>query len=89
MENSISQVLEQTMKTYYLQQTGDAQVKESVREEILGQLHSASEVSIDIRACDMTQGILSVCVEEKFTIPGGIKKVISCDKTIIVDGKEE
>lgn len=85
MENCIGQVLEQSMKEYYGTEKSDEEVSDCVRQELAQRLHSASQISIHVRACSMEQGILSVEVTENFTLPGGKKKSIECGKTIIVE----
>jgi hypothetical protein len=87
MENCVAQVLEHNVKQYYRQENGDTAAASQVREALLEQLHSESQVSIEILACDMSAGILSVSVKELFTLPGGQKKELSCDKTIIVESE--
>ena len=46
-------------------------------------------VSVDILACDMRTGILSVSVKEEFFLPTGTQKVIQCNKTMIVEEEED
>jgi hypothetical protein len=89
MENCVAQVLEHSLRQYYGQEGGDAEAAQAVREDLLGQLHSESQVQVEIRACDMSAGILSVSVRETFTLPGGQEKTLSCEKTIIVESEEE
>jgi hypothetical protein len=88
MENCISQIMQQTMESYYAKDTTDEDVAAIVKQEILTQLHSQSQVTIEVRACDMTNGILSIRVKEDFTLPDGEKKEISCNKTLIVEEGE-
>jgi hypothetical protein len=87
MENCIAQVLEQNLRRYYGQENGDEAAKTQVTEELSGRLQSDSQVTIEIRACDMSAGILSVAVTEVFTLPGGQTKALSCEKTIIVESE--
>lgn len=89
MENCIAQVLEQNLREYYGEEGKDADAAQAVREDLLGGLGSDSQVSIDIRACDMSAGIISVSVKETFTLPGGQEKSVSCEKTVIVESEEE
>jgi hypothetical protein len=89
MENSIAKVLEQNLREYYGKENGDTDAAKSVKEDLLGGLGSDSTVSIDVLACDMSAGILSVAVKETFTLPGGKEKSVSCEKTIIVESEEE
>jgi hypothetical protein len=85
MENCVAQVLERTLRQYYGQENGSEEARAQVKEDLLEQLHSSSEVSIKVAACNMQAGILSVSVQETFTLPGGQEKTLSCDKTIIVE----
>lgn len=85
MENCISQVLEYHLNRYYATGTSDNEVEALVRQGIRQQLHAASQVSIEVKSCDMVSGIISVKVTEKFMLPGGFYKSISCDKTILVE----
>jgi hypothetical protein len=89
MENNIAKVLEQNLREYYGKENGDADAAQSVKEDMLGGLGSDSTVSINILACDMSAGILSVAVTETFTLPGGKEKSVSCEKTVIVESEEE
>ena len=85
MENCIGQVLEQSIRTYYQSGKSDEEVETIVRQEIAQRLHSESQISIHVKACSMEQGILSVAVTEEFTMPGGKKKSLECEKTIIAE----
>lgn len=85
MENCISQVLKYHLNRYYATGVSDTEVEAFVRQEIRQQLHTASQVSIEVKSCDMVSGIISVKVTEKFMLPGGFYKTISCDKTILVE----
>ncbi len=89
MENCVSQILEQNLYRYYGTELGNTEVAAIVRQEILEQLHAKSQASVEIRACNMEEGLLSVCVTEQFMMPGGKTKRISCEKTILVDRVEE
>lgn len=89
MENCVSQILVRNLNRYYGTELGDAEVAAIVRQEILEQLHAKSQVAVEIRACNMDEGLLSVRVTEQFMLPGGKKKSISCEKTILVDRIEE
>lgn len=85
MENCVSQILEKNLNRYYASDVPDGDVESCVRQELMERMYSSSKLSIEIKACDMSAGILSVCVEEQFTLPGGKKKTIVCDKTILVE----
>ena len=54
-------------------------------DDIEERLNSDSDVETTVYVCDMQKGIISAKVEEKFELPGGIEKIISCTKTIIAD----
>lgn len=85
LENCIGQVLKQSMKEYYRTEMSDAEAAACVRQELAERLHSASQISINIRACSMELGILSVEVTETFVLPGGKKQSVKYEKTIIVE----
>lgn len=88
MDNSVSAVVKQTLKNCYAS-AADAEAKQYMRQELLARLSADSKVSITVHACDMAQGILSVTVTEEFYLPNRRKKVLRCQKTVIVDAKEE
>lgn len=50
MENCISQVLKYHLNRYYATGVSDTEVEAFVRQEIRQQLHTASRVSIDVKA---------------------------------------
>lgn len=85
VENCVAQVLKQNLQTYYAKDSSDAEVEAYVRQDLTARLCSASRVSIDIQACDMTLGILSVSVSEEFFMPNGMRRTIQCSKTVIVE----
>ena len=85
LENCTAQVVEQSIKNYYHSGKTDEEAKEALRQELLQRLGSASQLSVDVKACDMEKGILSVRVSEIFTLPGGQKKEVACEKTMIVE----
>lgn len=85
LENCIGQVLKQSMKEYYGTEISDEEAAACVRQELEARLNSASQISINIRACSMEFGILSVEVKEIFVLPGGKKKFVKYEKTIIVE----
>ena len=87
MENCVSQVLEQNLKKYYRGEHTDVEVEAFVRQDLLQRMYSDSKPEITIRCCDMTNGMISVHVTESFGLPGGYRKSVSCDKTIIVESE--
>lgn len=85
MENCIAQVLQQNLNRYYATGHADREVEALVRQEIRQQLRADSNITIAVKSCDMTAGVISVTVTEAFGLPGGVYKTISCDKTILVE----
>ena len=85
IENCTAQVVEQNLRTFYRSGASDEEAREALRQELMVRLDSASQVSVDVRTCDMEKGILSVRVVESFTLPGGQKKEVACEKTMIVE----
>lgn len=88
MENCVSQILEKNLKRYYATDVKNKEVEACVRQELLERMYSSSKLSIEVNACDMTAGILSVRVKEQFLLPGGKEKTLSCSKTILVETEE-
>lgn len=85
MENCVAQVLKQNLQAYYAKEYSSAEVEAYVRQDLTARLSSDSKVSIEVKACDIELGILSVCVTEEFFMPNGMKKTIQCSKTAIVE----
>lgn len=96
LDSCVAEVMMTTMKRYYVAEelagvggdmdtVDEGRVREELEKCLRERLHSASEVNITIRECNMTLGILSVSVEEIFMIPNGKKKKILCEKTLIDD----
>lgn len=88
LENCVSQVVRQNLMTYYGGFYSDAEVEAYVRQDLTARLCSDSRVTIAVSACDMAQGILSVSVTEEFFLPNGMRKLLRCDKTAIVEVEE-
>lgn len=92
---TISEVMKQTLKQdngldcklHQREQKADIEVKEELIQEITKRLSSDSEVQVDVKACDMEKGIISVAVKEMFTYPNGKVGEVGLAKTIIVDRK--
>ena len=57
IENCMAQVLEQNMKEYYGTGKSNREVEDNVRQDLAQSLHSASELSVNVKACDMEQAI--------------------------------
>lgn len=85
IENCTAQVVEQTLKCYYKSGKSSREAAEAFRQEMMTRLGSSSKLVVDVRSCDMEQGLLSVRVAETFTLPGGQKKEVACEKTLIVE----
>ena len=89
VENCVAQVVKQNMQRYYAKEHSDAEVSAFVKQDLISQLRSDSRVSVDILACDMRTGILSVSVKEGFLHATGTQKVIQCNKAMIVEEEED
>ncbi|MBQ1993235.1 MAG: hypothetical protein II243_02095 [Lachnospiraceae bacterium] len=97
VDNCLASCLESAMRRYYevnMYTPGGAgqdnnvdssTVEEMLVDDIEERLNSDSDVETTVYVCDMQKGIISAKVEEKFELPGGIEKIISCTKTIIAD----
>lgn len=93
LENCVSAVLENVLTEYYEGYLSmneamipDANiVSKQVKDNIIQRVKNPEELVVDVIACDIKKGIISVRVNENFGLPGGIRKDISMKKTIIVD----
>lgn len=96
VEKCLSETLYSAMERHYMARVyqleqaaaSDEQVEFEVINDIEDRLSSDSEVEAIVYVCDMEKGIISAQVEEKFTLPMGAERTISCRKTIIVDREE-
>ncbi len=68
-----------------LRQYGDGTVASFVRQDIAAQLRSDSRTDIQVLACNMESGIISVEVTQFFYMPTGTEKRLKCRKTVVVD----
>ena len=90
LEHVVSDSIKNTMDTYYDLEKDEAlldsaSVKVIVVEDIEERLCDAPGLSVDVLACDMDKGIISVRVSEKIKLPTGKRKKLWVSKTIIVD----
>lgn len=94
LENCLSEIVWQTLDNYYVpkilresdyEPVSEEKVREEVSEEIERRMHSDSNYSITILACDMDMGILSVRVDEKYILPNGKEKSWHYAKTAVVE----
>ena len=83
VENCLAMVVRKNLTEYYHGEASDAEVVSAVKQELLSQLFSDSRVTVDIYACDMEKGVLSVGVTEEFYLPNGMWKKIKCTKTAV------
>lgn len=89
IENCISQVMEQSLRNYYGENSNNEEIRKAVTQDLIARLQSDSRIVIDVHTCDMQQGILSVIIKEEFYLPMGGCKTITCKKTIIAEEVEE
>ena len=97
MDKCLSQTLFSSMDRHYISRimmpqnmaSEESEVEEELINDIEDRLTSDSEVQVNIRICDMEQGIISAEIRESFVLPFGIKKEIITSKTIIADREEE
>lgn len=94
LENCLSQIVESFLQEHYvpeLLRTNETtffskeEAAKEIQEEILLRISSDTQTEIDVLACDMEKGLLSVRVTEQFMLPGGNTKTLSFAKTAIID----
>lgn len=89
LDNCVSSVLAHTISRYYGVENYDIEAATEIEKEIQQRLGTEKLIEVSFKACDLKRGIISVIINEKFAIPGGSVKEISCKRTIIVDREKE
>lgn len=98
LENCLSQIVEDVLEANYVPEelrseetriAGRADIEQQVRDAVGLRIPSDSELQITILACDMEKGILSVRVDESYTMPNGATRNWYCAKTAVIDRKKE
>ena len=93
MEKTLSSVLQCAMESYYepnmyivdKETVDNYEVKKAIISDLEERFTADGEVDAMVYVCDMQKGIISAGVEEKFNLPIGITKKISCKKIILAD----
>jgi hypothetical protein len=94
LKNCLSEIVWQTLDSYYVpvvlreadyEAADEELIEEELIEELERRLRSDSTYSITILACDMDKGILSVRVDERYSLPNGKEKRWHYAKTAIVE----
>lgn len=93
MEKKLSSVLQCAMESYYepnmyivdKETVDNYEVKKAIISDLEERFTADGEVDAMVYVCDMQKGIISAGVEEKFNLPIGITKKISCKKIILAD----
>lgn len=93
MEKTLSSVLQCAMESYYepnmyivdKETVDNYEVKKAIISDLEERFTADGEMDAMVYVCDMQKGIISAGVEEKFNLPIGITKKISCKKIILAD----
>ena len=93
MEKALSSVLQCAMDSYYKpnmyivdkETVDNYEVKKAIISDLEERFTADGEIGAMVYVCDMQKGIISAGVEEKFNLPIGITKKISCKKIILAD----
>ena len=64
--------------------TDDAMAK-GFQQHLKNQMTADGKLKVEITECDHTKGILSVKVVETYKIPSGKTRIVSCEKTGVVE----
>ena len=65
--------------------TGSDVIAQEIRQELERRIQSDTEFSVEIIACDMDKGLLSVRVKETYPLPNGASREWSFAKTAIME----
>lgn len=93
MEKTLSSVLQCAMESYYepnmyivdKETVDNYEIKKAIISDLEERFTADGEMDAMVYVCDMQKGIISAGVEEKFNLPIGITKKISCKKIILAD----
>lgn len=84
MENHLSRIVKNTLESEY--PIGDETTALKMLEEEIGKVASEdAEISIEVQEMDLEKGVLSVLVTETFPTVTGTSKVLTFQKTAIMD----
>jgi hypothetical protein len=94
VENVLSQIVVDTLKEHYIPEIlRDTEyrpdppddIEAEIRDELALRITSDTDVTVTILSCDMDKGILSVRVDETYSLYRGIQRNYTYAKTAIVD----
>lgn len=89
LESNLSSIVEEIMEdmvlnSYYVGQSTDV-VKADMHQMLSKAIDAPSDIVIDIHACDMEKGILSVCVTLSYMHPNESMGTIVCEKCVVLN----
>ncbi|MBR4026468.1 MAG: hypothetical protein IKJ01_02765 [Lachnospiraceae bacterium] len=88
LENSVSQIVKETLELAY--PNGDESiVKEELINHIKSRLNNIDTTKVEVLAFDLEKGIISVKVTETYNQLSGREKIISLEKTAIMEKEVE
>lgn len=87
LEQCVSDVSMQILKGY--RDESDETAQKALTDRIRQRLSSDSDVQIEVLACDMQKGIVSVKVKEEFLYPNGKNGSVQTARTAIAEKKAE
>lgn len=89
LESNLSSIVEEivedmVLNSYYVGKSADV-VKAELHQMLSKAIDAPSDIVIDIHACDMEKGILSVCVTLSYRHPNESIGAIVCEKCVILN----
>lgn len=94
LENCLSDIVLDEIKLHYIppvlrepdyEPVSSGVIQKEIRKELQYRITSDSDYSVELLACDMDKGLLSVCVVETYRLPNGKEKRWKYTKTAIID----
>lgn len=94
LQNCLSMILLDELEQHYVPEIfrGDDyqcaerdMIAQEIQSELERRIQSDTDFSVDILACDMDKGLLSVRVKEKYLLPNGAGREWSFTKTAIME----
>ena len=86
LDEHVSRVLLRTLEREY-GNTEEEAVKAALIEELASEEKTNSRIEVEVKYLDLKKGIIQVLVQEYFHQVNGKERVISCEKTVLLDAK--
>ena len=89
LETTLDSVMQTSMEEYFIKQAypihGDNEFKADFFGAFLSQIESSGDIEISICELDLTKGVFTVEVTQRYRQPNGFMGAVTCKKTKFLD----